>query len=155
MEVVEFELEAPDAVVEQMDLLGEAHSGWLNLHPELPEDEEPPRASGLDMLFSTSVHDVPTCTWVAGKVTRHGVSPDSLGVQHSAGTRTRLRLASLGLGLPGDWRTVQDHPRRGLVVLAPFGTAHSQEIAWLLQAGTLLSTVRLTGRWLAEIHRPR
>jgi hypothetical protein len=150
--VLEFHVDEPGAVVEQMDVMGRARAGWVNFRPELPEEEVPTSPTGLDMLFSTSVHDVPICTWVAGKNNRHGVTPDSLGVQHSAGTRTLSHLASTGLVLPDEWRAVQDHPRRGLVVLAPSGTGHLQELSWLLQAGTVLSSVRITGEWRAEVH---
>jgi hypothetical protein len=150
--VIDFRLEELGVVVEQMDLMGNAHTGWLNFRPAVPEEEEPPAPTGLDMLFSTAVHDVPICTWMAGKTNRHGVAPDSLGVQHSAGTKTLAHLASLGLALPTGWRVVQDHPRRGLVVLAPAGTGHLEELSWLIQSGTLLSTVRVTGEWHAEVH---
>ncbi|MGA2036567.1 MAG: hypothetical protein ABSH04_03170 [Acidimicrobiales bacterium] len=150
--VLEFRVEEPGMVVEQMDRLGEMHRGWVNLRPALPADDEPPPPTGLDMLFSTAVHDVPICTWVAGKAGRRGVESDSLGVQHSAGTKTLAHLGSLGVSLPQGWRAVQDHPRRGLVVLAPAGTGHAQELAWLLRAGTALSRVHLSGEWRAEVH---
>jgi hypothetical protein len=150
--VLEFRIEEPATVVGEMDRIGEAHDGWVNLRPVMPPEQEPPPPTGLDALFSTAVHDVPICSWVVGKPSRHGVEPDSLGVQHSAGTKAVAHLGSLGVSLPRGWRSVQDHPRRGLVVLAPAGTAHAEELAWLLQAGTALSSVRLSGQWRAEIH---
>jgi hypothetical protein len=150
--VLEFRIEEPAAVVGEMDRIGEAHDGWVNLRPVLPSEQEPPPPTGLAALFSTAVHDVPICTWVTGKSNRHGVEPDSLGVQHSAGTKALAHLGSLGVSLPRGWRSVQDHPRRGLVVLAPAGTGHAEELAWLLQAGTVLSSVRLSGQWRAEVH---
>jgi hypothetical protein len=152
VQVLEFGAEEPGAVVEHMDRLGHAHKGWINLRPLLPPEEEPPAPTGLDMLFSLSVHDVPTCTWVTGKEGRRGVEPDSLGVQHSAGTKALAHLGSLGVGLPRDWRPAQDHPRRGIVVLAPPGTGHAEELAWLLAAGSALSGVKVTGKWQAEVH---
>ena len=150
--VLEFHVEEPGSVVEEMDRIGEAHDGWVNLRPALPPEQEPPPPSGLGALFSTAVHDVPICTWVTGKSSRHGVEPDSLGVQHSAGTKTVAHLGSLGVLLPRGWRTVQDHPRRGLVVLTPAGTGHADQLVWLLQAGTVLSRVPLSGKWRAEVH---
>lgn len=151
--VLEFRMESSDQVVEEMDRLSDAHDGWVNFRPSVPDEEVPPNPGGLAMLFSTDVHDVPICTWVAGKESRHGLGPDSLGVQHSAGTRTLAHLASLGVSLPQGWRAVQDHPRRGIVVLAPPGTSRSEELSWLLQAGTALSRVSLHGDWVAEIHQ--
>jgi hypothetical protein len=153
--VLEFSVEEPEIVVEQMDRLGEAHRGWINLGPLLPPEQEPPPPTGLDLMFSLSVHDVPVCTWVAGKVRRRGVEPDSLGVQHSAGTKAIAHLGSLGVQLPRDWRPAQDHPRRGLVVLPPPGTGHAEELAWLIQAGAALSRVKVTGKWRAQVHDAR
>jgi hypothetical protein len=155
LEVVEFRVEDPVVVVEHMDRLGRSHSGWVNMRPAIPADEEPPSPSPLAAIFSTSVHEVPVCTWVAGPARRHGTDPDSLGVQHAAGTRTAAKLRALGVGIPAGWRVVQDHPRRGLVLLAPDGTSHSEEVAWLLEAGTALSRIRLNGAWRAEVHSRR
>jgi hypothetical protein len=152
VESFEFRVDDVRAVLEAMDRLGEDREGWINLHPQVPEEEDVPSQSPLGVLFSVSTHDVPVCTWVAGKVQKAGIAPDSLGVQHAAGTRTVAQLASIGVPVPSGWRTVQDHPRRGLVVLAPVGTAHSEELDWLLSAGTALSRVRLTGEWVAEVH---
>jgi len=149
---LEFRVEDPRSVVEEMDRLAQAHAGWVNLRPSVPDEEVPPRPGGLATLFSTDLHDVPICTWVAGRESRHGVEPDSLGVQHSAGTKSLAQLRSLGVPLPQGWRPVQDHPRRGLVVLAPAGTALADELSWLLQVGTVLSRVRLEGDWVAEVH---
>jgi hypothetical protein len=152
VEVLEFHVMDTHVVVEQMDRLGEAHSGWVNLRPALRPEEELERPSGLEALFAVSVHQVPICTWVAGKASRHGVEPDSLGVQHAAGTKAVVQLREAGVPLPEGWRSVQDHPRRGIVVRAPPGTDHSEELTWLLRAGTLLSQVPLRGEWLCEVH---
>lgn len=154
VQVIEFRLDQPEAVVEEMDRLAQMHEGWVNLRPAIPPEDEPPRSSPITMLFSSGIHEVPICTWVTGKLGRHGgeVGPDSLGVQHATGTRTAANLRSLGVAVPHGWRAVQDHPRRGLVVLAPAGTQHADELSWLLQAGTVLSRVTLTGEWVAEVH---
>ena len=152
VKVFEFRFEEPASAVAEMDALGEGHSGWINFRPALPPENEPPPPAGIGALFSTAVHDVPTCTWVPGKAGRHGVEADSLGVQHSAGTKALAQLGSLGLSLPQGWRAVQDHPRRGLVLRPPVGTGHGEELGWLLQAGTTLSSIRLSGEWRAEVH---
>ena len=76
-----------------MDRLGAGHRGWLNLRPGVREEDAPPDPSGLTLLFAASpTHEVPVCTWVAGKQARHGLEPDSLGVQHATGTRVVARL---------------------------------------------------------------
>jgi len=153
-ERIEFRIEDSSRVVAAMDRLAVAHDGWVNLDPQVrPEDEPPPRA-GLATLLAGPVHDVPVCTWVAGKRTRHGVQPDSIGVQHGGGSRVLGRLASSGLALPEGWKLVQDHPRRGLIVTPAPGAPHQDVLTWILEAGAVLSAVRLTGEWLAEVHLP-
>jgi hypothetical protein len=152
VEKLQFVVDDVGGVVSMMDRLGDAHEGWLNIRPSLPPEEEPPSPSPLSNLFSTDVYEVPVCTWVAGKLQRSRAQPDSLGVQHAAGTRTVAHLRSLGVAVPAGWRTVQDHPRRGLVVLAPSGTDHEEELRWLLEVATALSSVRLRGEWVAEAH---
>jgi len=152
--LIEFRLEDTSAVVGVMGDLEAAHDGWVNLRPQVrPEDEPPPR-SGLSTLLAGPVQDVPVCTWVAGKHTRQGLQRDSVGVQHAAGTRVLARLASAGWGLPEGWTVVQDHPRRGLVVAPVPGADLAAVVSWLLEAAIVLSAVRLTGEWQAEVHLP-
>ncbi|HEY5025241.1 MAG TPA: hypothetical protein VII76_09710 [Acidimicrobiales bacterium] len=153
--LVEFSVEDSSAVVAAMDELSAAHEGWVNLHPEVrPEDEPPPRTGLTTLLLAGAVHDIPVCTWVAGGLVREVVHADSIGVQHAAGARVLGRLATAGLALPPGWSLVQDHPRRGLVVTPAPGTDNGAVLAWLLEAGTILSAVRLTGEWQAEVHLP-
>jgi hypothetical protein len=154
-QLVEFQVEDTSEVVALMNELGAAHDGWVNLHPQVrPEDEPPPRTGLSTLLLAGAVHDVPVCTWVAGKLTRQGVQPDSIGVQHAAGSRVLSRLVSTGLALPDGWVLVQDHPRRGLVVAPAAGADRGAVLSWLLEAGTILSVVRLTGEWQAQVHLP-
>ena len=108
---VAFRVDDTDAAVRAMDDLAAAHRGWINLLPAVPADEEPPPPSPLVAVFSSDIHVVPVCTWVAGKAGRHGVRPDSVGVQHATGPKAIRRLASVGVPLPDGWRWTQDHPR--------------------------------------------
>jgi hypothetical protein len=152
--LIEFRLEDTAAVVGVMHDLAAAHDGWINLHPQVrPEDEPPPR-SGLSTLLAGPVQDVPVCTWVAGKRTRQGLQRDSVGVQHAAGTRVLARLASAEWGLPEGWTVVQDHPRRGLVVSPAPQADKADVVSWMLEVAMVLSAVRLTGDWQAEVHLP-
>jgi len=147
-------VEDTHAVVAAMDRMSAAHDGWINLHPVVREEDEPPPQGGLGMLLAGVVHDIPVCTWVAGKVTRKGVAPDSIGVQHAAGTRVRARIDAAGVPIPRSWRLVQDHARRGLVVNPDPTQSHEDVLAWLLEVASVLSTVRLTGDWRAQIFPP-
>jgi hypothetical protein len=56
------------------------------------------------------------------------------------------------VALPEGWRWTQDHPRRGLVVRTPVGTPHAVQLQWLIEAGTALSKLRLTGDWRALVY---
>jgi len=154
-EVFTFAPEQPGAVLAQMDRLGSSHSGWINLRPEVREEDEPDTPVGLGGLFAASGPEVPICTWVAGKVGRKGIEQDSVGIQHAAGTKAVARLATLGVAVPEGWRPEQDHPRRGLVVRVPAGVAHAVQLTWLLDAGAALSRVRLTGQWEARVRPGR
>jgi len=140
------------AVVAAMDQLSSAHRGWINFLPEVRPEDEPPPPGGLTLLLAGAVHDIPLCTWVAGTISRRGPQPDSVGVQHAAGSRVLQRLAGAGLGLPPGWGLVQDHPRRGLVVTPAPHADRGDVLRWLLEVGETLSAVPLTGRWKAEIH---
>ncbi|HEY7947707.1 MAG TPA: hypothetical protein VID75_08525 [Acidimicrobiales bacterium] len=138
-------------VVERMDSLGASHRGWINVVPEVREEDQPDPAIGLGTLFTGIVHEIPICTWAAGKEGRRGIEPDTLGIQHNTGTKVVARLATLDVPIPPRWRWMQDHPRRGLVVLVPLDVGHADQLTWLLRAGAVLSTVPLTGRWEARV----
>lgn len=154
-EELEFRVDDTAAVLAHMQRLAAAHRGWLNLQPGVGEEDVPPPAGGLGILFSMPSHEVPVCTWVPGRVARGEQQPDSIGVQHATGTRVVARLSGLGVPLPEGWRWVQDHPRRGLVVRTPVGTPYAEQLAWLLEAGTALATVPLTGEWRALVYEGR
>ncbi len=153
-ELFEFTAEDPKDVVGHMDRLADVRDGWINLHPEVRPEDEPPRPSGFSLLVAGVSHDVPVATWVPGKQVRDGLRLDSIGVQHAAGARVLTRLSSAGVGLPEGWRVVQDHPRRGLIVAPAPGTSHRAMLDWLLEAASVLSSVRLTGEWHAEVYLP-
>ncbi len=85
--LIEFRVEDPSAVLDAIRALDGAHDGWVNFHPQVrPEDEPPPRSGLTTLLLAGPVHDIPVCTWVAGKLTRHGPQPASIGVQHTVGS---------------------------------------------------------------------
>ncbi|MHB8439313.1 MAG: hypothetical protein ACYDD4_09150 [Acidimicrobiales bacterium] len=154
----EVEFRPPDieAVADHMARLSAEHRGWINLQPGFDEDDAPARASGvMGLLFASSVHDVPVCTWVAGHEGRNGLEPDELGVQHAAGARIVAELARRGLPVPVGWQPLQDHPRHGLVLRPPVGTSLLEQLQWLLAVGAELSSVPLTGEWLASVFEGR
>ncbi len=48
---------------------------------------------------------------------------------------------------------MQDHPRRGLVLAVPDDAPHAAIVEWLVEAGTALCPIPLSGWWRAAIHR--
>jgi len=153
-EFVEFATTDPSDVVVWMDRIAAAHDGWVNFHPDVRPEDEPPPPSSLSVLLAGVTHPVPVGTWVAGKPARGEVGDDSIGIQHAQGTRVLARLTAAGAGLPEGWRLVQDHPRRGLIVAPSPDAGHHAMVTWLLEACAVLSAVRLTGSWHAEVFPP-
>jgi hypothetical protein len=62
------------------------------------------------------------------------------------------RLAAEGLEKPEEWKVVQDHVRRGLVIRLDDPPDIDRALTWSLRAGTLLCPINTTGGWLAEVH---
>ncbi|HKN49529.1 MAG TPA: hypothetical protein VJ010_04830 [Actinomycetota bacterium] len=145
-EELDFDPAEPAAVLARMDEVAAAGKGWVNFQPAVDADQEPPPRTKLFGLFSNAGPDVPLCTWVPGQPT------SSIGVQHATGPKAADRLKIVERGIPDGWRVRQDHPKRGLVVEVPGGVPNSRVLDWLLDAGTALSTMRLTGRWRAIVY---
>jgi len=152
-ELIDFDPADPGAVLAAMDEVARAGAGWLNLEASIDPEDEPPPRSRMFGLFSGTGPEIPLCTWVPGKSRPEGAEPTSLGIQHASGPKAAKRLAEAGMPVPERWRVVQDHPRRGLVVLAPPEVPHADELDWLLRAGAALSVVPLAGRWRAGVYR--
>jgi hypothetical protein len=144
-EEIDFRPDDRSVVLAAMDELARGVTGWINLRPAVDEEEPPPRSS-LFGLLSACGPDVPLCTWVPGQ-------PTQVGVQHAAGVRAAQALTSLQIAIPEGWRILQDHPRRGLVLVPPPETPNEAVLDWLLRAGDALSTLRLAGWWRAAVYR--
>ena len=153
---IELGIGAPEPAVEAFAaLVGEREGGWVNLLPEVEEDEA--RAvtpSPVAALFRAPGPPIPQATLIAPKAGRRGDAPAQVGLTHGVGTRVVGRLASEGVVLPEGWSVVQDHVRRGVVLKLEDPVDAAQAIAWALQAATALCPIRTTGAWLAEVHRP-
>ena len=151
-ELIEFRPNTVETVLERMDVLARDHSGWINFQPGVPPDLAPPGRSSLFGLFSGRGPEVPVCTWTPGERRRRGVEPASVGIQHGTGPRVADRLRDAEWPIPEAWRRLMDHGKRGLVVVVPADTPHTDVLAWLLGAGERLSLVPVTGTWLASVH---
>ena len=151
---VEFHRDDRRAVVEQMMELSDGR-GWINFDAGVDEDVPVPARSGLFSVFSGRGPDLPHCNWVPA-----AGGPTSIGVQYASGVGAVKRLAGSGVTVPAGWRVLQDHPRRGLVIAVPVAETtsvhdHDEVLIWLLAAGSVLTTVPLSGHWLATIVRAR
>jgi len=137
-------------VVGRMRAMLEAHAGWVNLEPDVPDDEALPPVGGI---FSARGPAVPLCTWTPPAVNRKGVvGPQQLGVQHGIGAKARPRLRELRLEVPPGWVVRGDHPKRGMVIELPADTDPDVALDWILAAGEALATVPVTGRWHAAFY---
>jgi hypothetical protein len=154
-ELIELTVTEREPLLARMAGLAERRDGWVNLQPVPPE--EAPNVTrgraGLFGLLSGRGPDLPIATWVPGELTRRGVEPDSIGLQHGGGPKARLRLAELGVPIPTGWRVLADHPRRGLVIELPPATPPAEALDWLLRAATALSPVELPERWVALVYQ--
>ncbi len=146
-----FESDDRGEVVERMSAMAGEHVGWLNFEPELAGESE--QGASLFGFLVSSGPETPMCTWKPGRKKKGAVEPTSIGVQHNAGPKVVAHLANLGLELPGGWRVVQDHPKRGLVALVPPDAALDEVLEWLMRAAERLSERSPTGRWLAHVYR--
>lgn len=154
-EQIEFKAGATGEVLAALDELVAAGEGWINLFPEVEEDQA--RAvtpSVVGALFRASGPPVPQATFLAPVESRRGRVPAQIGLTHGVGTAVVRRLAAEGLPLPPGWTVVQDHVRRGLVLRLDDPPDTMVALGWALKAAEKLCPIPVTGGWLAEVHRP-
>lgn len=145
----------PGPAIEAFGELVEARGGWINLLPEVDEhDALVVTPNPVSAIFRAPGPPIPQGTLIAPTETRRGRKPGQLGMSHGVGTQVVRRLAAEGLVKPDDWKVVQDHVRRGLVIRLDDPPDVDRAVTWALQAGTLLCPIPTTGAWLAEVHRP-
>ncbi len=150
---IEFTVTDPSEVVRTIEGLFAARAGWVNLFPEVDEDEAAAvTPSAVAALFRAPGPPIPQATLIAPSDGRRGPKAAQLGMTHGVGSAVVRRLAAEGLELPEGWKVVQDHVRRGLVVRLDDPPDVDRALTWALRAGTLLCPINTTGGWLAEVH---
>ena len=153
---VEFNETDPTPVLPYFAELAAAGAGWINFEPGYDAEDAPPERSLFGLVFSARGPDIPLCTWVPPQAKRRGLSePQSVGVQHGAGPKAVDKLAARGVDVPAGWRVMQDHSRRGLVLAVPDAVEPAAIVEWLIEAGTALCPIQLSGWWRAAVHEPR
>lgn len=138
-------------VVKAMRELEQARSGWVNLSPEIEEGYEPPPRTSFAWLFSGRGEPVPLATWTAPE---DDSGRCTIGISHGSGPKALDRLHRSGLTMPGGWRRMSDHSRRGLVLNTDGQEDLDDLIDWLIEACHVLADVPFTGHWLATVYRP-
>jgi hypothetical protein len=154
-QIVEFLRGEPAQLLGVMHGLADARDGWVNLQAVVDEDETPdaqPARAGVFALVSGRGPTVPVSSWVPGQHTRRGQEPDSVGIQHGAGPKAARRLVEAGVTPPEGSTLLGDHPRRGLVVELPPGTAPETVLDFVLAASDVLTPFRLPDTWVAIVH---
>ncbi|MEJ7584898.1 MAG: hypothetical protein WKF43_12650 [Acidimicrobiales bacterium] len=147
-EQIEFRYDEWAAELARIEAMARAGRGWVNLRPEVEDDDAAAPRSKVAGLFSAAGPTVPLATWVAPT----GRDPASAGVQHGVAAKVVSRLQEHGVGLPPGAVVVQDHSRRGLVVRLADDTGADVILAWMMEAVDDLCPVALTGHWRADIH---
>lgn len=156
VEELEFRPPTTAAVLDRMRALAEAHDGWINFLPGVPEDEvEPPSRGVFSAVFGTAQPPVSMCTWMPAGSGSGGAGDQRIGILHPRGRRAASQLAQLGVPVPSSWRVSQDHSSRGLIVHPLTGASLSEVLGWTLGAGAALAVAPLTGTWQARVYLPR
>jgi hypothetical protein len=153
-ELIEFDPDAPAAVVGRMREMAVSRDGWVNLAPVVDEADVPRTSVGVLGWMSAKGPAVPEATWVPGERKRKGgVEADSIGLQHRGGPKARFALADAGVSIPTGWKLLADHPKRGLVLELPDGTDPAPVVDWLIRAARALSPMELPDQWAALVYR--
>lgn len=147
--VVEFDETRRSPVVDRMVAMTASRArGWINLSPGLDVDTPPPLRTGLATLLGARGPIVPLATWSPPRRR----DPATVGIHHGEGPKGLVLLAERGVDLPEGWRRLQDHPKRGLVLVPTPATSADQldeVLDWLLRATGALCPVRRTSEWRA------
>jgi len=154
-EEIEVTAAEPGPAVEALRELVAAPGGWMNLKPEVSEDDAVAvTPSAIGAMFRTAGPPIPQVTFMAPTEGRRGRKPAQLGISHGVAAMVVRRLAADGMALPEGWKVVQDHVRRGLIVRLADPFDEAEAVDWAIRAATAMCPIPTTGRWLAEVHRP-
>ena len=134
--------------------LRRAGSGWINLLPGIDDEEAPQPAAGLFAFFSGAAPPVSMATVMPPGRERRTTEGITVGLMHPTGAKAVSRLSDAGVPVPREWRVVQDHPRRGLLVRTPVSVVESDVVTWSVRAGAALCRAAMTGRWRAVVFLP-
>jgi len=122
---------------------------WVNIEPYVDEHD-------LEELRERTPHPLVRMFMKAGApiplgtIMRTGTVL-SIGLEHPHAARAIPYLRDSGVSTPREWKTKQDHPRRGIVLEVATTTAPEELIAWIIGAGRVLGAVPIGRRWTALV----
>jgi hypothetical protein len=155
-ELIEFTVDDHRPVLAVMRRLLRDRDGWVNLQPAIDHEDVPSQGGMLGRAFSASGPAIPLATWMPGSLRRKGgTEPVSVGLQHAGGSRALRRLHEAGHPLVDGWRVLNDHPRRGFVLVVPDDEEPDIALTWLIRAANLLAPMELPPTWHAGVIRTR
>lgn len=149
------EYDEVSAAMERLSTRGDGE-GWINLHPELTDEEFAtlPDRTGMAAWFSGRGPAMAMATWMPA-ASGSRPRPAQIGLEHGTGPKALDRLAEMGAPLPDRWLKRQDHAKHGIVAELPSDADPAVVITWLIVAGTLLHTLVEPGEsWIALVHEP-
>ena len=154
-EVVHFFRSDPAELLGVLEALDRERDGWVNLQAVTDDEESPdaqPGRAGLFALVSGRGPRIPVASWVPAERSGRRRDPDSVGIQHAGGPKARFQLVDAGVVPPEGATVLSDHPKRGLVLALPEGTAPSEVLAWIFAASDVLAADPLPDTWVALVH---
>ena len=126
------ERSTPGPLVDRMAFMAATGTGWLNILPEIPDDVPVPPTPSSFAVFSKRGPVVPLATWTAPAISGRRIEPAQVGVQHGIARPVAERLAGTPAAVPAGWRQLQDHARRGLVVVPPPDEPLGAVAGWIM-----------------------
>lgn len=154
-DVVQFFRSDPTELLGVLDQLDRERDGWVNIQAVEDDEESPdaqPARAGLFSVVGGRGPRIPIGTWVPAERGGRHRDPDSVGLQHHGGPKARFQLVDAGVVPPEGATVLSDHPKRGLVLSLPDGTAPADVLAWLFAASDVLSPGPLPDTWVALVH---
>lgn len=135
-------------VIDEFDRIAAAADGseWITISPWVDAEHLPVR-SALHRIFSARASKVPEATWVAAQ----NDEPAQLGVLHGTGAGALDRVHAAGFAVPGTWRKLGDHSKRGLLFAIHPDTTTRSVIEAALGVSRALADVPTDDRWVAQV----
>lgn len=138
------------AIAEIVSEFSAAGNGWFNLSPDIPEDVPVPPTPGVLAVFSKRGPFVPVLTWIAGNQANGKKVLPQIGIQHGHSKRAMDALNDHDFSIPGDWRVLSDHPKRGCVIETTGSESHAEVTDWVCDLALTLCIPPTNGNFVVR-----